>query len=584
MQLTELLFQKVKDLPGQGQLSLKPGYVAIVSKAASLRAAMVAALFPGPDDHRRLVIDAQGPTRVGVGLLAGDNTPYRLLRELGADRQLLKFEEGKKTYDLLTDNNLEIEAFLRVQCGLPSPDHFSSFFCVDARELPSVRQKGAGAVEEITDNVKVKQLKEELEMTRKFEGLQDRLYKVQQRVVELTAAQKQFDDAKKTYDDAEAELSRSPWTKDEMDALTDRALRARDDQVKRDSVLGELAQKKQNAIRHVPPPADSFARSGWFWGGLAGGLLLDTLAVLLRRPWVALPGLIPWTAALVVVLRFIEADEADKQAAHYMKELKEQEETVRRRFAEEQAQLKNAMRLANVESPRELLEVFKEREKYVVKRDSAREHFDQVKSNPLLERIAVEMPLLRDEKANLEQQVAVMGFARPVGEIEADMKAALGLGPLRSAGMAVPESDLPRHLVTQAAELLNVGSDHLWEEMGPRLAQFLLALTDRRVVSGKHDGAGGLLLSAPDGKSGPFQKLPFPLKDLVYAALRLTLLERVSGYKRLPIVVDDAFASLDPGKRALVAKMLKAISTQTQVIHRVVEAPPAGTADVVLQA
>ena len=78
--------------------------------------------------------------------------------------------------------------------------------------------------------------------------------------------------------------------------------------------------------------------------------------------------------------------------------------------------------------------------------------------------------------------------------------------------------------------------------------------------------------------------LPPPLRDLVYAALRLALLERVAGYKRLPVVVDDAFGILEAPKRALIGKMLKGIGTQTQVIHRVVDAPAAGTADTVLKA
>jgi uncharacterized protein YhaN len=67
-------------------------------------------------------------------------------------------------------------------------------------------------------------------------------------------------------------------------------------------------------------------------------------------------------------------------------------------------------------------------------------------------------------------------------------------------------------------------------------------------------------------------------------ALRLALLERVSGYKKLPVVVDDAFGVFEPPKRALIGKMLKGIATQTQVIHRVAETPAAGTADLVLQA
>ena len=125
-------------------------------------------------------------------------------------------------------------------------------------------------------------------------------------------------------------------------------------------------------------------------------------------------------------------------------------------------------------------------------------------------------------------------------------------------------------------------SDELWAQMAPRFTAYLTALTDRRVVSAKADDKGLLTLTAPDGRTGPYTSLPPPLRDLVYVALRLTLLERVGGYKRLPIVVDDAFGIFDAPKRGLIAKMLKGIGTQTQVIHRVIEAPPAGTADVVL--
>jgi hypothetical protein len=584
VQLTELLYQKVKDLAGQGQLSLKPGYVAVVSKSPSLRPAVVATLFPGPDDHKRLMIDSASPTRIGVGFLSADKTAYRLLRELGADRQLLKFDPARKSFGLLTDNALEIEAFLRVQCGLPSPDHYTSFFVVDSAELPSVRQRGSGAMEEMVDQVKVKQLKDELEMTRKYEGLQDRLYKVQQRLLELAAAEKQLADAQKLFDDAKAELARMPWTAEQMDQLTERALHAKDDQVKRDTALAELAQKKQHSIRHTPPPADPFLTNPWFYGGMAAGVLLDGVAFFTRHPAVALLALLPFTAALVAVLRFIEADEADKQAAQFGKELKEREETIQRRFKEEQAQLKSAMRAANVDTPRALLEVFKEREKHVGKHDTAKAGLDRVRKNPLLERLPVEMPLLKSEKAALEQQVIVQGFARPIGEIETDLKDALGLGAFKRGGMLVPEQDLPKHLVNQAAELLNLSADSLWEEIGPRLTQFLTALTDRRVVGGKSDGASGMILSAPDGKTGPFHKLPFPLKDFAYASLRLTLIERVVGYKRLPLLVDDAFASFDAPKRALISKMLKAISTQTQVLHRVAEPPTDGTADLIVQA
>ena len=120
---------------------------------------------------------------------------------------------------------------------------------------------------------------------------------------------------------------------------------------------------------------------------------------------------------------------------------------------------------------------------------------------------------------------------------------------------------------------LPIGNDTVYQDI----------VTDKRIVSGKPDAKGHLQLAAADGRGGPYQGLPQPLKDQAYLAVRLSLIEKVAGYKRLPIIVDDAFGTLDAAKRALAHKMLKAISGLTQVIHRTPEAPPQGFADVMVQ-
>ena len=165
MQLTELLFQKVKDLPADGQLSLKSGYVAVVSKASSLRTALTASVCPAPDDPKRLT-DGAGPTRVGVGLLSGDGRPYRLLRELGGSRQLLRFDPATKRFEEITEDQLEIDSFLRVECGMPQSDAYTGFFVLEINELPSLRGKAAAAANDAyVDQPRVRALKEELGVT-----------------------------------------------------------------------------------------------------------------------------------------------------------------------------------------------------------------------------------------------------------------------------------------------------------------------------------------------------------------------------------------------------------------------------------
>jgi len=583
VQLTELLYQRVKDLGTQGQIALRPGYVAVVSRAASLRSALLAALFPGPDDLRRLV-DGEGPTRVGLGLTSGDGTPYRLLRELGGARQLQRFDAAGKKFSTLSQDNLEIESFLRVECGLPPADHYFSFFILESNELPSLKARGVAGPEAVVDNAKVQALKEELEQTKRYEGVQDRLFKVQQRLHELTELNRKFHEAQDKLNAIQAELARSPWTAEQMKELTARAGRMKEDQKRRDDALSELHYKRQRAIQTTPPPAESLWGNGWFVGGLLLGIGVDALAVWLRNPQIAFAGLVPFFAALVALLRWIQVDEADKEAATYLKDLKEREQAVHRLFNEEQALLKNAMRAAHVDSASDLIQLFEEREKVIRSREDARASVDELRKHPDLARVPIETPLLEEEKRKLEGEVSAQGFARPLGEIEVDLKHAMGLGGSRRGGTTVPEPEVPQNLVERAAELLNQSADEVWEAISPRLSAYLSALTDKRIASSSTDEKRHWVLSNADGRSGPYHGLPPLLKDLAYAALRLALVERVAAYKRLPVVVDDAFSSLEPAKRALVAKMLKGISAQTQIIHRTAEEPPQGTADLVVQA
>ncbi len=282
MQLTELLYHKVKDLPGQGQLTLKPGYVAIVSKSAALRSAVTAPICPAPDDQKRLM-DGSGPTRVGLGLTGGDGSPYRILRELGGTRQLLRLDSASGKYNPVTEDQLEIDSFLRVECGLPPSDAYTGFFVLEVNELPSLRGKAAAAASEAyVDQPRVKALKDELEMTKKFEGMQDRLFKLAQRLHDLNLLNERLKDAEAGVAAVKAELARSPWTPEQMKELSAKAARVKEDLKKRDDALNEIARKRQRASQDVPPPPEPFLTSPWFYGGMIGGIGLDSLAVLLK--------------------------------------------------------------------------------------------------------------------------------------------------------------------------------------------------------------------------------------------------------------------------------------------------------------
>jgi hypothetical protein len=583
VQLTELLYQRVKQLGAQGQFALRPGYTAVVSNASVLRSVLVAPLFPASDDVRRLV-DGEGPTRIGLGIVAIDGTPYRILREIGGDRQLQKLDPASNKFATVSDDNLEIDSFLRVECGLPPGDHYNGFFVLDRSELPSARAQPSSSARAAVDHARVAALKEELESTSRFEAVQDQLFRVQQRLLELSDVDRELKGAEQELAVIERELGPTPWTAEQMKDLSARASRAKSELKKRDDALSDVATRRQNASHALAAPAGSLMSNPWFVLGILGGFAVDGAAAFFKKPILAFAGLLPFTAALIAALHWVHADETDKDAAAYLKELKDREESIKRAFNEEYAPLRNAMRSMKVDSASDLLELFSGREDMVKKRDDAKKRLEQLRKKPDLSRVAAEISQLQSEKAQLEAQVASQGFARTVAEIELELKQAMGLGDAPRGDVLVPDPEVPGHLVDRASDLMSTAPEQTWESIAEHVAAHLAALTDGALVSGMPDEKGSWIVTGEDGSTTPYQGLPPTLKDLAYAALRLALVEAVAPYKRLPIVVDDAFSALDADKRKAIAKVLKGIAAQTQVIHRTAEAPPDGIADHVVQA
>jgi len=108
---------------------------------------------------------------------------------MGGTRQLLRYDATTKKFEEVSEDQLEIDSFLRVECGMPPPMRNTGFFVLEVNEMPScAARRPAAANEAYVDQPRVKALKDELEMTKKFEATQDRLFKVAQRLHDLQAA------------------------------------------------------------------------------------------------------------------------------------------------------------------------------------------------------------------------------------------------------------------------------------------------------------------------------------------------------------------------------------------------------------
>ncbi len=69
-----------------------------------------------------------------------------------------------------------------------------------------------------------------------------------------------------------------------------------------------------------------------------------------------------------------------------------------------------------------------------------------------------------------------------------------------------------------------------------------------------------------DDRRIPFSDLSHGTRLLLYFCLRAGLVEALAGKLRLPFLLDDPFAGLDPARQAAACQVLRQLSTKTQVI------------------
>lgn len=63
-----------------------------------------------------------------------------------------------------------------------------------------------------------------------------------------------------------------------------------------------------------------------------------------------------------------------------------------------------------------------------------------------------------------------------------------------------------------------------------------------------------------------YEELSHGTRDLIYFCLRTGLVEALAGKRRLPFILDDPFAGLDPVRQQAASQVLRSLGMKTQVI------------------
>ena len=141
-----------------------------------------------------------------------------------------------------------------------------------------------------------------------------------------------------------------------------------------------------------------------------------------------------------------------------------------------------------------------------------------------------------------------------------------GFAPV-ATGPSETFDDPAAPLMMIATDLFAADIPSLWSVLHDRAVQYLTALTDRRYHGIQLDKDGHATLEAP-GRTLSARELPGKDLDLMYVALRLTLIEKAAASHKLPVVIEDTFNTvIDAAKQPLFGRMVKHLGSLTQVLH-----------------
>ncbi|MCP4502207.1 MAG: hypothetical protein GY822_19795 [Deltaproteobacteria bacterium] len=146
---------------------------------------------------------------------------------------------------------------------------------------------------------------------------------------------------------------------------------------------------------------------------------------------------------------------------------------------------------------------------------------------------------------------------------------------LSSEGAAVKDTSAPHQTFDDVTrELLDAGSDIFFTDLDAvasmvegRVGQMLSGLTDQRYTKILFHPRGRIgLVEAMSGQEVGFKDLPPGDKDLLYLALKLSILESYVKKTRMPVFFDSVFDGFPDARDTLHGRILQFLGNLTQVI------------------
>ena len=617
MLFLELAAQSVRGFSPSIRLALKPGYIALKSPTdlpAPLSGLIVALAFPDGrgGDAAFLAPGAKGG-RAGLSIQGNDGSVWRIVRDLGGAGGLHKLNKATNQFDVISQEAGEMGQSLRSGAGFPARSTWEQLFTITGPQLPTRRPKGpakpaAGAAPKAaprmaqnqwnmdvggspgvsTDDLsKIPALEAELATAKRAAEVQFKFDGVNSEVYELEGKTKEWEAVGDRLKAARAELNAAANHAGGLpDDIIARAKRYPDERKRYDDQLAKLQEEQQALVDNAPQAPSPLTGDQRFLGAMALGVALFVGAIFLEGAlrYLAPLSLVPFAFAALLALRFIEDLQHLGRQGGKGEVLAGREKKLTDDFQLATMVVQKAFTQVGAATLEDFLTVMGRREVLLGQVAQLELEFADVQSDPEYASLSSRLATLKAEQDRLNQELVSMsgGYVRDVRDIERELarlrEPVAAPGPPQSSASGVgfaPVSTSPTEtwddptppLLMIATDLFATDIPSLWSVLHDRAVQYLTALTDRRYHEISVDKDGHATLEAP-GRSVSARELPGKDLDLMFLALRLTLIEKACAQTKLPVVIEDTFNTvLDAAKQPLFGRMVKHLGALTQVLH-----------------
>ncbi len=626
MVILELVGQGIKGIPAALRVSLNAGYTLFLAPqgGVSLWPLIDALCFPDPraGGHAFLANPQASVARLGLTFQGRDGLTYRLVREIGGPGTLAKMDPATGKFIGVTKVAEELTQFLRSSLGVPTRGTFESVFTLNRGQFPSVQpaRPATGATAAVTGPTRIpsglmaaynvqpvgdigvaqKQLQElraELVQVKELEDLQFRLDGAQRRIFEsggrVKAAEKlatELAAAKIAMESAPSlEALGLPPNVGERAARLDVAEKNRDDQ------LNKLDAERDQFLGSTRTLAPLYKDQG-FLAATGIGILVVAVAFALGNAWryLALLDMPAFGAAAIFALRWVTDLQVNEGVSRRKAHYDEREKQIRDAVETEMLSVRTAMKLLQVETVGDLMEVLGKRQVLDSQVRTIETQLRSLETDPAYAAAVEDSAAAQVEVMALESRInQLSSYSRSstqidseIAQLENGIRAAQGAKPAGldpsaqptlQNGPVVAEDPMPR-MLSSVTDLFSLDLPGLAQLLMPRAAQYITALSDRRLTAVELSWAGAATAMAGSGRVA-FGSLPGPDRDMVYLAVKLALMEKAAERQKIPLIFDDPFAAFDPPRVQLLGRMLKHLGTKTHVLHVSQQAGTASQAD-----